>query len=326
MTDEERAKAREDCQASMSLCEGCEGDGWKTCPQERRGHFLAVNRDGRLYPCLCKVFAEACRSGAYRFNVEDYPELSPEHDHAVSTQSHCKVCAGLDDCRNQPKGHYTILRWDEPSRYFYGSLAPCRLQRAKVNMDRLMQRMGQANIGTRFLDRTFQNFREDMFNGAPLQTAINYAEGYSRETKNGVLLSGPVGTGKTHLAVAILIRIIERGYAGAYESVNDIIRKLGSSYQTDTTESYTDTLKSEPLLVLDDLGKERSNDTARTFVYSLINSRYEGSRPTIITTNLTPAEIRETYGDAIHSRLCEMCDLVAVKGDDHRRVDKYIGR
>jgi DNA replication protein DnaC len=301
---------------SMAICDTC--PGWKECPQERRGHFLGVDKLGNYRPMMCKTMAAACRMGEYTPDPDDFPGIAYDLIRAEKEQENCRNCPGLDACPNGMRGHYSFIRWEDTLHYFCPVLAACRAFRARENLARLMQRVGASGVGGRFLDRTFENFTEDMFNARALRAAEDYAKGYGSDTKDGLLLAGPVGTGKTHLAVAILLRVISRGYTGMFVSTNDMVRQLGTSYQTDSTDEYTQGIMGERLLVLDDLGKERSTESARTFVYALINRRYEAGLPTIITTNMSPDDLREAYSDAVYSRLCEMCRPLVLGGEDRR--------
>ncbi len=301
---------------SMAICDTC--PGWEKCPQERRGHFLGVDRRGVIRHMMCKPFAAACRMGEYVPDPDDFPGIAYDLIRAEREQENCRNCPGLDACPNDTRGHYSFIRWEDTLHYFCPVLAKCKAYRAQENLARIMQRVGASGVGGRFLDRTFENFRADVFNQKALQVAVDYAEGYGSDTKDGLLLAGPVGTGKTHLAVAILLRVINRGYDGMFVSTNDMIRELGTSYQQDRTDEYTQGIMNERLLVLDDLGKEKSTESARTFVYALINHRYEAGLPTIITTNMSPDDLREAYSDAVYSRLCEMCRPLVLGGEDRR--------
>ena len=97
---------------------------------------------------------------------------------------------------------------------------------------------------------------------------------------------------------------------------------MGTMY-TDERYQYIASFNHYPLLIIDDLGIERSTEYAKEQVYAVIDERYKANLPLIITTNLTIGEIRnpENVADArIYSRVLEMCTPIHVGGGDRRQA------
>lgn len=188
----------------------------------------------------------------------------------------------------------------------------------------LERRFHGARIPPRFGAKDFENFHPDP--GAAqgvrsdpatvrtrreiLQVAISYARGFNETEKDGFVLRGGTGTGKTHIAVAILKAIINRGYTGVYFNFTDLLSRIRDTYSEGAAESegaLLDVVDARQLLVLDDVGAERATDFVRDRLYLIINRRYENGRPIIMTTNLDDDELRARVGERTASRLCEMC-------------------
>lgn len=152
------------------------------------------------------------------------------------------------------------------------------------------------------------------------------------EEKDGILFTGTAGSGKTYAAVVALGRycaahgkmndygeyvIPSKDYDSVPEILFDIKRTFNSSSQ-ETEGGIVDTLTRREVVVLDDLGAEKGSEWALSVLYLIINCRYEAMRPTIITTNLSMAQIAESMGDRIASRIAGMCRVVKMEGKDRR--------
>ncbi len=174
-----------------------------------------------------------------------------------------------------------------------------------------------------------------------LMQARNFVKSYPWDTGgNGLLFTGSIGVGKTHLAVGILQALItERGARGIFFDYRDLLRQVQNSYSrtVDLTElEILQPVFEAEVLVLDELGAARPTDWVWDTVAHILNTRYNDRRTTIITTNyanLPPggselnaprAAVREeTLGDRIgermRSRLQEMCVQVEMTGADFRQ-------
>ncbi len=180
--------------------------------------------------------------------------------------------------------------------------------------------MDNSNLGRRFKDRTFDNFKAE-YQPEAFSKAYEYAKGFESNTGGGLILIGSAGTGKTHLAASITNFVItEYAVPVKFGSFIDILSDIKKSFTTD--DDIVRKLKDIPLLVIDDLGKERSSEWSESILYDVINGRYEDYMPTIITTNLNPKQIEARCGEAIVSRLFEMCDAVPMNGADMRREQR----
>ncbi len=137
----------------------------------------------------------------------------------------------------------------------------------------------------------------------------------------GLLMTGREGTGKTHLAVAILKEAITKGYSGMYWNVPELFLELRRRMEVGAEESEADLFDAArrvDLLVLDDLGAERTSEYVIDRLYVLINRRYEDDAATIITTNRTLPELKQQLSPRIASRIAEMCVTMEFPEGDYR--------
>jgi DNA replication protein DnaC len=148
----------------------------------------------------------------------------------------------------------------------------------------------------------------------------------------GLLMVGPVGVGKTHLAVAILRELIDRYQVrGLFYQFGALLRRIQDSYNPVSQTSELKVLEpvfDADVLVLDELGASKPTDWVRDTMMQIINARYNDKRLTIFTTNYSdrrknekdPSELLEDrIGVALRSRLYEMCKTVELDGEDYRK-------
>lgn len=169
--------------------------------------------------------------------------------------------------------------------------------------------------------------RDDM-QSAALDQVRQYVQNFSsmRKSGTGLLLSGPNGTGKTHLALACAAELRMSGVSGVlYRTAAEILREMRSAWdqrisETTVMHAYT-TL---PLLIIDDIGKQFQSPRAQHWMFEIFDGRYSRRLPTILTTNLAPSALadgistNEDLSSAVVSRLKETMICVPVTGSDYR--------
>lgn len=177
------------------------------------------------------------------------------------------------------------------------------------------RRMATSNIPPKFSMKDLRNYEVragDIERKKVRDSAFAYASSFDSEESPGLLLRGGTGSGKTHVAVAIMKEAMRRGYSAHYANFSDLLSRIRDSYHENSKESEGALLAlidSVDLLVLDDVGAENTTDWVRDRLYLIINRRYENARPVIITTNCEEAELEARIGPRTASRLYEMCSM-----------------
>ena len=216
-------------------------------------------------------------------------------------------------------------------------------------VEREQKRLAAAHIPERYRGYTLDGY-ETAFPGAhptlgqALLTARKFVDAYPVDTAGkGLLFTGSIGVGKTHLAVGVLRRLIqERGVKGLFCDYRELLKSIQNSYnpQVQTTElELMRPVFAAEVLVLDDLGAQKPNEWVWDTVALILNSRYNDKLTTIITTNSpdlpagggnqTEAEraareqtLGDRIGDRMRSRLAEMCVRTEMSGNDFRQTVK----
>ena len=246
--------------------------------------------------------------------------------------SECAICGGIGLVRvMSPEG-----RWVSRA---------CECQETK----REDLRYTAAHIPERYRHCSLDTY-ETSFNGADsslkdaLMTARRFVDEYPVDTAGkGLLFVGTIGTGKTHLAVGVLRRLVrEKGVRGLFVDYRELLKSIQNSFNPQVATTELELLKpvfAAEVLVLDDLGAQKPNEWVWDTVALILNTRYNDKQSTIITTNypdmpaaggnLSDAEragreqsLGDRIGDRMRSRLAEMCVKVEMNGEDFRQTVK----
>jgi DNA replication protein DnaC len=197
--------------------------------------------------------------------------------------------------------------------------------------DSVSRLLTDARIPPRFARATLDTFEHGTNTQlAAWRKATAFVEAFP-VVERGILFYGPHGVGKTHLAVGIIKACIERKGARAYfYETRELLRLVRDTYNRSVEETEMEVLGpvlDADLLVLDDLGAERTSEWVQETLGLVVNTRYNAKRATILTSNLfdlsDPADPRSftfQVGARTRSRLLEMCDWIEIPGADIREV------
>lgn len=205
-------------------------------------------------------------------------------------------------------------------------------ERRKRQMARIERLLGKSGIKKRFQQRTFENFIQDTPERKRCyKIAKSYADrfAYYAAKGEGLYIEGTNGTGKTHLAAAIALQLINEGIPVICKTSSDMMADIKRGFDSGEVTEYEvlKAYKEVDLLIIDDLGKEQCTDWSMSTLYSILNDRYEDMKPTIVTTNyntdgllkaLTPKGMDSSKIIAIISRLRETSSVLTMAWKDCR--------
>jgi DNA replication protein DnaC len=181
--------------------------------------------------------------------------------------------------------------------------------------------------------------------GTVLMQVKSFVREFPATDRPGLLLVGDTGTGKTHLAVAALRALIDRGHEGVFFDYQDLLTRIRSSFDREAgagdKEAYRSAMDAE-ILLLDDLGSHRQTEWVEDTVTSIITHRCNHRKPLIATTNCPDPDITgpvlgytdaqgvavqkktiaEVIGQRARSRLFEMCRVIRMPAVQDYRVSK----
>jgi len=293
-------------------------------------------------------------------------------------QPDCPLCGGtgwktVEQVAEEEK--LKRVSWDKP---YPGSdikrrvwAVPCDC----TGTDRSARAMARARIPKRYEHCDFDNFDTDLYGTGrdsadwkreaaawdrSLEQAKLVVEAFARDypvgTETGLLVMGPCGAGKTHLAVAALRQIVFRGHTGLFYDYRELLKEIQGSYNPESQSTELGVLEpvlTADVLLLDDLGASKPSPWAMETVGHILNSRYNERRITLLTTNyldsgattsvistapgprlpsgqaVSPARedlLADRLGMRIRSRLYEMCRTIELFAPDYRREVRQAGR
>jgi len=235
--------------------------------------------------------------------------------------------------------------------------------------DRTERALQRARVPERYRHCDFESYDtdNDILEASPAQIAAwnrsvaqakimvqKFAEEFPSGTEHGLLLMGPCGVGKTHLAVSAMKSIVLRGHSGLFYDYRELLKAIQDSYNPEsqaTEMSVLEPVLKAEILVLDDVGSSKPSLWALETVGHVLNTRYNEKRVTLLTTNFLDSDatagtaangapptrvagmraptiedsLTERVGKRIRSRLYEMCRTVEINAADYRKEIRHAG-
>lgn len=217
-------------------------------------------------------------------------------------------------------------------------LCQCRLEtrekeeieeQNKKDMEFIKSLKEVSMMDARFLESKFENFKETEYNSFNLKLCKRYAYDFKemQEKNQGLIMLGPPGTGKTYASACIANHLLDHKTSVVMTSFVNLLSIMQSF--KDNKEPDTELLRKinkAKLLVIDDLGAERTTDYAIEKVYHIIDSRYRNQQPIILTTNNNFDALKEETDiryTRIYDRIFSMCYPMEFGGLSFRKKEAY---
>lgn len=169
---------------------------------------------------------------------------------------------------------------------------------------------GAISIPRRFIGKTFENYQPDDNSRKVYDFFRDYAEHLQDRIDAGtsVILTGRPGTGKTHLACALLFEAKKKGFSAFFINIRKLFRAVRDTWREGAAESESqviDRYVDLDLLVIDEVGVQAKSENEQHILYDILNGRYENAKPTIILSNETLPTIKQIIGERAYDRLRE---------------------
>lgn len=190
-----------------------------------------------------------------------------------------------------------------------------------------------SQIPPRFLPKTLDNFTtEQEWQRKNLDLALAYVSKFEANQAAGrsIIMSGDVGTGKTHLACGIGQQVIRQyGAAVCYATVYDLLQFVKGSFQKGAEYTEAQAIRyfvNPALLIIDEVGVTKTTDFELQTLFTVINGRYEEQKPSIVISNLGFSELNQAMGERCIDRLRENGGIAMVfQGESQRRAQRPSG-
>lgn len=194
------------------------------------------------------------------------------------------------------------------------------LERKRRHHERFLE---MANIPHRFKARNFDNFEAaDAKQKKALAVCRTYAEEFEQNYKQGkgLILSGKPGTGKSHLAAAIIQSLYTK-HQGQYMTLMELIRLVRGTWHKNSEKSEAQVLKELihiDLLAIDEIGVQYGTDGEQNIIFDVLDGRYREQMPTILLTNQDKEGLTKCIGERVFDRLRETSTWVSFDWESYR--------
>ena len=263
------------------------------------------------------------RSGVLHKNKAQQSALQQEIEALMKERHALLMQYGVDEAVYKPK-------WDCPLCEDRGYLADGTLCKC-YQQERIQNIIEQSGMSAAMQQYQFENFYLDGFDKPEdIQKKVEWCKQFARQIVNGtcndsLFLRGDVGRGKTHLSSAIANAVLAGGKTVIYKRAADLfdmIRRYKYEESTQRWHEVLDQLISCDLLVIDDLGAERTTDFVTEQLVLLLEERNYRNKPWIINSNLKLSQIQDSYNTRVSDRIMDRATAILLERPNSYRKEQ----
>ena len=192
-----------------------------------------------------------------------------------------------------------------------------RQERQQAEREKL-ERYEKSGVPERYFNEALDTYKiTNEMQATAAKAATNFLHAVKCGEFKSLVLIGSAGTGKTHLACAII-----REAGGKYRTAPDIVEEMRRAKSFTANDTEADIIKyygHVPLLVIDEIGRGIASTDEKYMLYQILNARYNTRKPTVLISNFTKAEFLQYIGVAAADRLVESAEVWELNGESYRR-------
>ena len=223
----------------------------------------------------------------------------------------------MDEIINYINGDLLDLRNMTPEEISEHDAEIERRERQQAAQEKI-ERYQKSGVPERYFNEALDTYKiTNEMQATAAKAATNFLHAVKCGEFKSLVMIGNAGTGKTHLACAII-----REAGGKYRTAPDIVeemRRAKSFTAAETEAEIIDYYGRVKLLVIDEIGRGISATDEKYVIYQLVNARYNTRKPTVLISNLGKSDCLQYIGVAAADRLVESAEICELKGESYSR-------